>query len=661
MCKLKGWERGLLVLFVLTCGVACRSTTQRRRSTPAPEAPFPDVQGTPSAWELNVVPEMQIPVEWSALPITRLARPGATTEAPGDIAIHAITRQGDTLWIATDSGLLHLNPNTLIYDHITPADGLGGAQVVAVAVAEDGGVWAATSGGLSYRAPGAEWVNYTDQNTDGDVPDRALTAVLPFQGKVWVGTQQGARVFTPEAGGTWQSPANIPAARVSALTPGPNADVWVVTSEGTYGVTDNVAEKISKMWAPSALARNSQGWLWVAQEGYPTLIKPGTKWKYLQGVPRTLKYDVLALAPGNTPERVWIATQSALGRYQEHWLEGPMWQTLTLPEALDPATVTALSLDGSNNLWIGTTSGLWRYPEPWVREFTDQPPFFEFPYVRAIINFDDRGNLWVFVFDGAWRFDGQTWKSYQGTEGVAGYTSLVLGDGADGVWVIHKLGTITYFDGESWHSAASVDEQLDCTAQAAAVDLPRNSLWIGGICGLTRVTWDSSHTEFEWQVFESLRGVSVGGIVIRQDGSAWIAAGKWGLLRYLDGDWTVYDRQRIWQLAQDAEGRLCTVRDDQLVCFNGQQWEAFFEAGFGYGGVRNLLPDRVGGFWIQHGRGGLSYIYRGTRWTYTPEDGLPDPISNIAINPVDHRLWLISEESTFFRFDGSRWERIQLP
>jgi len=657
MCKLKGWERGLLVLFVLTCGVACRSTTQRRRSTPAPEAPFPDVQGTPSAWELNVVPEMQIPVEWSALPITRLARPGATTEAPGDIAIHAITRQGDALWIATDSGLLHLNPNTLIYDHITPADGLGGAQVVAVAVAEDGGVWAATSGGLSYRAPGAEWVNYTDQNTDGDMPDGALTAVLPFQGKVWVGTQQGARVFTPEAGGTWQSPVNIPAACVLALTPGPNADVWVVTSKGIYRVTDNVTEKINEMWAPSAwlAARNEQGWLWVAQSGYPTLIKPGAKWEYLQEIPS----GVIALAPGNAPERVWIATRRALGRYQKHLYYGPMWQTLTLPEALDPTTVTALSLGGNNNLWIGTTSGLWRYREPWVREFTDQPLPFN-AHGQASINFDDRGNLWVFPY--AWRFDGQTWKSYEGTEGVAySYTSLVLGDGADGVWVIHKLGAINYFDGESWHRVASVNEQLDCRAEAAAVDLPRNSLWIGGRCGLTRVTWDSSHTTFEWHVFESLRAGYIGGIVIRQDGSAWIAAGPWGLLRYVDGDWIVYDRQEIWQLVQDAEGRLCTVRNDQLACFDGQQWETFLETGFEYGGVRwNMLPDRAGGFWTPDQRK-LSYLYRGTRWTYTPEDGLPDSILDIAINPVDNKLWLISEGGTLFRFDGPHWEQIQLP
>ncbi len=656
MCKLKGWGYGLLVLFVLTCSLVCRSTAQRPRSSPAPEAPFPDVQGTPSAWELNAAPE--IPVEWSELPVIRLARPGATAEALGDVAIHAITRQGDALWIATDSGLLHLNPTTLVYDHITPADGLGGAQVVAVAVAEDGGVWAATSGGLSYRAPGAEWVNYTAQNTEGDLPEGTLTAVLPFQGKVWVGTEHGARVFTLEARGTWQSPVNIPAARVLALAPGPNADVWVVTSKGTYRVTDNVTEKISEMWAPSALARNEQGWLWVAQEGYPTLIKPGTKWEYLQGAPRTLKRDVLALAPGNAPERVWIATQNALGRYQEHWLEGPMWQTLTLPEALDPATVTALSLDGNNNLWIGTTSGLWRHQEPWVHQFTDQPLPFN-ARVLASINFDDRGNLWV--FPGAWRFDGQTWKSYQGVP--PGYTPLVLGDGADGVWVIHTLGAINYFDGESWHSAASADEQLHCSAEVAAVDLPRNSLWIGGggLCGLTLVTWDSTYTTFEWQNFELLRGTKIAGVVVRQDGSVWVAAGRWGLLRYLDGDWTVYDRQPIWQLVQDAEGRLCTVRDDQPVCFDGQQWETVFETGFGYGGVRNLLADRAGGLWIQHGRGGLSYFYRGMRWIYTSADGLPDPIFDTAINPVDHRLWLISEQSTFFRFDEPRWERIQLP
>ncbi|HNT73818.1 MAG TPA: hypothetical protein PKH77_02240 [Anaerolineae bacterium] len=654
MRKLKGWGHGLLVLFVLACCVACRSTAQRRRNTPAPVAPFPDVQGTPVAWELNEIPEVS--PEWSELAITRLARPGAKAEAVGDVAIHAMTRQGDALWIATDAGLLHLNPTTLIYDHITTADGLGGAQVAAVAVAEDGGVWAATSGGLSTQAPGAAWINYTAQNTGGDLPEGALTAVLPFQGKVWVGTERGARVFTPESGGMWQAPANIPAARVLALTPGPNADVWVVTSEGTYRVTDNVIEKISKMWAPSALARNAQGWLWVAQEGYPTLIKPGAEWEYLQGGPEALRRDVIALAPGHAPERVWIAARSALGRYQQHQSQGTLWQTLAPPAALNPAAVTTLALDGRSDVWIGTTSELWRYRESWERLFSESPPPFN-PYISFKVTLDGRGHLWV--VPGLWCFDGQTWQSYQSKANVAQKSStvLVLGDGADGVWAIQGPGAASHFDGDTWRSSVYEGESLSCATNAAALDAARNSLWIGSACGLTRVTWDAAYTSFKWHTFEALRDIEISGVAIRKDGSVWVAAGRWGLLQYRDGDWTVYDRQRITRLVQDAEGSLWMLRAYQLVRFDGQRWEAYPEIK----DIRRLLPDQVGGLWVLHNNEGLSYLRHGARWLYTPADGLPNPISDIALNSVDQRLWLVSSQSTFFRLDGPRWERIQLP
>ncbi len=683
----------LLVIILISCAVVlCLSLGgsdhgPRKRVPP----PFPDGQSASiPGWSLADVISLPTPVA-AERPTLRLARPGPLPSLIGSTSVHAIVPQSDILWVATDGGLFRWNPVTFVYDQITVADGLGSDQTNGVAIAPDGAVWVATEDGLSRYTPGREdspdWTTYTVQNTSGGmIADSIVAVVADSEGHIWVGTSQGLCRFAPnpdDLDGAWQTMATNVSVRV--LQVDAQGTVWIGTGTGLFRTNGDVihtetAGGLLTERAITAISQDGWGRLWVAAGD--RLLRHDMEqstWTILTDAPGRPAGEARVLLSDNSPIRMWVATENDLGRNQQLNRSNEQWQTLASPEL---AGITALALDGNGVLWIGTRSGLFRYWEIWEHNpagatIPDRLGSYYFE-----IFFDDSGSLWA--TPGSWHFDDQEWTHLSEADGLAApYIRGVISDGAGGVWVGHRLGTISHFDGQQWRGFRWSNEELSCAIDVMALGRDR-SLWIGGRCGLVRVTWqDETHSDVAWQAFSDFgpnsksrfRQGRINDIATDNTGGIWVATGLWGLLRYADGDWTAYPDlfqrhsssapQMVVGVELDARGQLwVTGKDHGIGQFDGQTWQVITRTATlpnlgTFTNPRYPLADTVGGIWLWTHEQGISYHDGCSWWTYTQDDGLPRKIYHAALHPLSGQAWFATETG-LVRFDGARWEQLRL-
>jgi ligand-binding sensor domain-containing protein len=135
--------------------------------------------------------------------------------------VFCVTVAGDQIWAGTSHGLV-LIENGRVKKVLTPADGLAGEAVIAVAVDKGtGDVWAGTFGGLSRYSAG-QFKNYTNL-TSGLAND--LVYSVAIQGKyVWAATTAGVSRLNTDTG-DWRifsqenSPFSEPWAYALAIGP----------------------------------------------------------------------------------------------------------------------------------------------------------------------------------------------------------------------------------------------------------------------------------------------------------------------------------------------------------------------------------------------------------------------------------------------------------
>ena len=115
--------------------------------------------------------------------------------------------QGDTIWIATDSGLDHFDPATETFTHYwndpDNPESLGDARIFWVYQEQSGVVWAGTNGdGLQRLDPSTgTWTHYREE--DG-LPNDVVYAILPERvagsdAYLWLSTNNGLSRFDPNA------------------------------------------------------------------------------------------------------------------------------------------------------------------------------------------------------------------------------------------------------------------------------------------------------------------------------------------------------------------------------------------------------------------------------------------------------------------------------
>jgi len=297
----------------------------------------------------------------------------------------------DGLWVATWGGLQHFQPRSgkfelYLHDEARP-DSLAHNDINAVAVDNQGGVWAGTwPAGLDYLPPGAHAFQHLRVDDDRH-PDPKLNDVraLYFDsaGTLWIGSAAG--LVTWDSRQPWSARVRqaVDARRVTDLDEDRNGDMWISTRTAgllrwdretrqfqSYRHRPEDAHSLSSD-AINTTMRDRSGSLWVgsltdgisrANLGYhgferfvPRDIDPD--WVRSSNFVRSLS------AAGN---QLWLGLDDGLALFD------PATRKLVRTHQAKPGQPGSLSSNviysmyqaPQGTLWIGTSSGLNRLDQP---------------------------------------------------------------------------------------------------------------------------------------------------------------------------------------------------------------------------------------------------------------------------------------------------------
>ena len=237
-------------------------------------------------------------------------------------SVNQLLVQGDTLWAATNGGVVRWNTRTGSYTKLTTANGLADNHVQSMLQSADGTLWFGTwGGGVSRLESNGRWTTFTTQ--DG-LAGNGVTSMLQSQdGALWFGTWGGG-VSRLESNGRWTS---------------------FTTQDGL--AHDSVV----------SMLQSRDGALWFGTYGGVSRLDANGRWQTFttrDGLASNSVHSIVQSADG----ALWVGTNNGVSRLDANG----RWTTFTTQDGLagNPAVNAILqSQDGA--LWFATNGGVSRY------------------------------------------------------------------------------------------------------------------------------------------------------------------------------------------------------------------------------------------------------------------------------------------------------------
>ncbi len=482
---------------------------------------------------------------------------------------------------------------------------------------------------------------------DDGLPQSSIqAAAIDRQGRLWVGTQDGAAVYD---GREWQV-ADLPAAPgsnfVEAIFSAVDGSLWLGTTGGLF-----------RFFGES----------WTAfHPDDPTL-------------PRG-RVQCLAEAQIGGRSGLWVGTEAGLGRLEEgrwSWPEiAAGWDVRALLETDGPSGPT---------LWVGTTAGLGRLRDGSWTLF--EPGSLGLPAERVLSLAASPGDsiLWVGTSAGLVELRGEGAAfplPALGGEEVAALA--VAGKGADAaLWIGTDSGLARLAGGRLNRYDPATSELPDGRVLTLLVsgDEEEPVLWIGtadtGLARLLAAGWETFDTASSGVPRNAVTAVAETGPAA--DPTLWLGTDGSGLAAWRQGRWTVY-REDTSGLPDDTVNTLRAARDGDglwvataggLARLEGGRWTVLDSdsSPLPNDDVVGLHESADGGLWIGT-NGGLARLSEG-HWTVFDHRGSPLPDASVhavleSEGPEGTILWVGTTDGGLARLENGRWRvfqagRSQLP
>jgi ligand-binding sensor domain-containing protein len=479
--------------------------------------------------------------------------------------------QGGTsgsLWFSTGSGVSHFTGST--WTTYTTADGLAAGAPQAVAVTPGGEVWVGTTEGISRFANGV-WTSYLPGVRAWDV------AVAP-DGSIWFANHgAGVNRYTPadDAWTAYTQAGDLPLGGVTALTVGPNGDVWAYENwEGVFrfdGTSWQKAQDHVALVCALAMSPASQGDTggvpWIGTCGsmhsrFGNLIHAqGDGWTEVEGWHELGQPAIQAMAfgPGDT---LAVGTEKGIAVRQDG-----AWRTLRGGPTRNRMTAVAVTSDGAT--WFGFGDDQSSAAGGGVSRFDGQSwQYFLGDANVRVLSVAPDGALWAGVGCGVQRYDGRDWQVMASCDDLPLGNVLDFAFGPNGeVWVAKGM-NLTRYDGQTW-------QDMDKMAFSIAAT-PDGTLWASGWEGAQ----DSYYTaSFDGSTWTKTLDSSLGWLVATPDGAVWGVDSERGLVRFAGEMWEPVPGADGWpvhgSLVVAPDGALWVNGPGGLARFDGQSWAVY--------------------------------------------------------------------------------------
>lgn len=287
--------------------------------------------------------------------------------------------------------------------------------------------------------------------------------------------------------------------------------------------------------------------------------------------------------------------------------------------------VRSLFADG-DAVWIGTTEGIIKVATrtgDLLKTYSTREGLLS-PYVFAI-NKGPRGRYWFGTNNGGLSvLDGETWKNYLPSDGLADFWVYGVDFAADGSAWIATWNGVSHFDGTHFTNYNTADGLADRWVYAIAVDKD-GAVWFGTEGGVSRLD-----TTGRWKSWRHKDGLG--------------APNKYRLLKSENTGFGT-------QINPKPDDGYAHTHDLSVLDPEGHET-------YNKNYVFSMAIDGEQNRWFGTWGGGASR-FDGTTWTnFTTENGLAGNIVyDITIDPHDGAVWFGTNHGVS-RFDDQNWMSI---
>lgn len=289
---------------------------------------------------------------------------GADALAEDTIRDLAVSPDGETLWLATNNGLVAVSGGEVTRYTVANSP-LADNRIEALALDGSGAVWL-TSGDTLYRTDTEEWDAYNGAGR-GSFPNGRLTGLdVGSDGAIWLGSDQAQLCrFDPGIQGCvtfFSGEEGMSTAPLTGLLINGDGEVFYTTAGGGISYFNGTVWQSLAIAAEPVpgnmvrdLAGDGAGGIWVAASGGAgrIAIEDGAAPRLYTPANSPLpSVDVRVVQPLRSGE-VWIGGAGGVSLYN-----GATWSIYTPADGLAGATVTAIAADAQGRVWVGTTDGL---------------------------------------------------------------------------------------------------------------------------------------------------------------------------------------------------------------------------------------------------------------------------------------------------------------
>ncbi|WP_165420176.1 sensor histidine kinase [Edaphobacter modestus] len=386
----------------------------------------------------------------------------------------AISFSGDTLLIATQSGLLQYRGTTVThsYQQLMPSS----QAIRAFGYMPDHTFWQRTANDLSFTANG-------NPRTIGPqaLNHSRVESFLPgARGGFWIGTSKGLyHLDTPLSSPLLQS--DLGTDSILSLREDAEGDLWIGTeTSGLHVLRHRNFRSLPGLNARmvTALTQTGDGAMWIGSNG------DGLD-RWLAGAIHSLSSRdgllsdiVLSLAPG-PGEDLWVGTPDGLNHVQ-----GDRIRSFTSADGLPDDFIRSLLLDNDGTLWIGTRRGLAHLDGQRITTLTHADGLGS-DLIGALVRPSGSSDLWIATLNGLSLLNNGTIKTFTTKDGLSGDIITALYPDTQGnLWIGTRGNGLTVRTANGRFIAFRRDD-LPNTVDSILGD-NFGSLWLGSAHGVFR-------------------------------------------------------------------------------------------------------------------------------------------------------------------------------
>ncbi len=540
-------------------------------------------------------------------------RNDATVRQIADVNhVTGIAADGNTVYCATQGGLVVWDLSSRQYTILSTANGLPSNDLRDVVIDGGGALWVATKLGVALRE-GSGWKVF--DSSDGLPADEVTDLSVDIEGAAWASTTGGVVSLKGGKPGFLDDSSGPGSRAINVVYFDSGKNMWVGTTEnGIYvnlqgnwrnlttrnGLLLNKANTVAQNWDNSIWVGSSVGVNRWDGAGFQTV-----------GVKKHMgTFDVRKIIP--TRERLWFFSATGV-----HVMKGSTWDHYTEREGLVSDAVNTGLVISDERVFAGTINGMSLIENGTVINYVVPNTPFGKDFITLAVDRNNR--LYAGTRESGLNvLDSGYWALLPGQNANSLETVQSIVFAPDGATVFNTSSGVAFLRGLDWKTATRSNGIAGDDVRCGVYDR-QGRYWVGTSTGVSCLTGSA------WSRYRGVHGLpseDIRACALDSTGTVWFGTAA-GIVSFADNrlnNWSASagaENTEILSVAVSGNRVYFGTGDGKLIEYDGSSWKS---SGKAASGITAILPDSSGGLWLGTDNDGVLRV-GGAK--YTMADGLP--------------------------------------